>query len=101
MQGILPTWTGKLCSRPGDLRWGLSPSLDCGFEVCIYHCIMVILIQGGKPPQSIIMHSVLSSQNVITSLGAELCSQTEPGHEFPFQDLGAPCSAKIFFSVPS
>lgn len=70
IQGILSTGTANLCSQQGGLGWVCHPAwaVDLRHTLCIYHCIMVLFIQGSNPPQCIIMHSLLSSQNIIISL---------------------------------
>lgn len=70
MQGILHVGMANLCSRQGGLGGVCHLAWTAGLRhtLCICHCIMVLFIQGSNPPKSIIMHSLLSSQNIITSL---------------------------------
>lgn len=59
--------------QAGWSKRGLSFSLDCRFEVLYaYLCIMELFIQGSNPPQSIIMHSLLSYQNLMIFLWGQV-----------------------------
>lgn len=70
--------------------------------LCIYHCIMVLFIQGCNPPQSIIMHSLLSSQNVITALWGWVMFTGWARAWLSLSGPGCPILCQDFFpSVPS
>lgn len=71
-------WGQLICVAGRVVSGGLChPAWIVGLRhtLCTCHCIMVLFIQGSNPPQSVIMHSLLSSQKVITSLwGWVMCT---------------------------